>query len=99
LGTITTILILNYTAAPFILLSASASIYTWKLLGWYGHIVVMGGLAFFYLGGTKYLKGLQKKRGILPPSKGAVPNGVTPIEEKNFVLPPAVDSIVSPPEN
>lgn len=63
----------------------------------------MGGLAFFYLGGTKYLKGLQKKRGILPPSKGGVviqqPNGVTPTQEKNFVLPPPVDSIVSPPEN
>jgi lysophospholipid acyltransferase len=101
-GSITSILILNYTAAPFILLSASDSIYTWKLLGWYGHIVVMGGLAFFYLGGTKYLKGLQKTRGIIPPSKGVViqqPNGVTPIEEKNFVLPPAVDSIVSPPGN
>lgn len=100
-GTITSIIILNYTAAPFILLSARDSIYTWRLLGWYGHIIVMGGLACFYLGGTKYLKGLQRQKGILPPSKGVThqTNGETPIQEKNFVLPPAVDSVVPPPEN
>ena len=102
LGIFTTIIVLNYAAAPFMILSARDSIHAWIVLGWYGHIIVMGGLAFFYFGGTKYLKDLQKKKGILPPSKGSAKvttNGTaTPTEAKNFVLPPAVDTIVPVPE-
>lgn len=99
LGTVTSVMILNYTAAPFIILSASDSIRTWKVLGWYGHVIVMGSLLFFYFGGTRYFRGLQKAKGILPPSKGkpGATNGVsTPLAEKNFVLPPSVDKIVPP---
>ena len=100
---ILSILVLNYTASPFILLTASDSLLTWSRLGWYGHIVVMGGLVFFYAGGTKFFMSLQKAKGILPPGKVAaaaavsVQNGVsTPISEKTFTLPPSVDTVVPP---
>ncbi|KDR74386.1 hypothetical protein GALMADRAFT_250302 [Galerina marginata CBS 339.88] len=100
LGIVLSAMILNYTAAPFILLTATDSITTWNRLGWYGHVIVMGGLVFFYAGGASYFRGLQKKRGLLPPAKGkgaANGNGTsTPVSEKNFVLPPSVDTIVPP---
>ncbi|KAF8164820.1 endoplasmic reticulum protein [Crassisporium funariophilum] len=101
-------LILNYAASPFIILSAKDSVTTWKRLGWYGHIVIMGSLVFFYAGGTKVFRGMQKRRGILPakPKGGASANGKangvdtngtnTPTSEKNFVLPPSVDRFVPP---
>ena len=100
---ILSILVLNYTASPFILLTASDSLLTWSRLGWYGHIVVMGGLVFFYAGGTKFFMSLQKAKGILPPGKVAaaaavsVQNGVsTPVSEKTFTLPPSVDTVIPP---
>ena len=100
-GITLTILILNYSASPFMLLTASDSLLTWSRLGWYGHIVVMGSLVFFYAGGTKFFMDLQKAKGIIPPSKVAaavsVQNGVsTPVSEKTFTLPPSVDTVVPP---
>ena len=89
-GTATTILIVNYATSPFILLTAKKSIQSWKVLGFYGHVLVMGGLTFFTLGGTEYLKGLQKQMGVLPPSKGPAKSGTNGIEtthEKAFVSP------------
>jgi len=104
-GIILSILILNYAASPFILLSARDSLSTWSKLGWYGHFIVMGSLVFFYAGGTKFFRGLQKAKGILPPvsTKAAVSpvqpaNGTaTPLSEKTFILPPAVDTVIPPP--
>jgi len=68
-GTATTILILNYAATPFILLTIKESLQSWRVLNFYGHVMVIGALAFFNLGGTQYLRGLQKQMGVLPPSK------------------------------
>ena len=98
LGLLLSILILNYAAAPFVLLTASDSLLTWSRLGWYGHIIVMGGLLIFYAGGTKLFLGLQKARGILPPKPSvSVQNGTaTPVSEKTFTLPPSVDTVVPP---
>ncbi|KAF8875343.1 MBOAT, membrane-bound O-acyltransferase family-domain-containing protein [Gymnopilus junonius] len=78
-------------------------------LGWYGHVIVMGGLVFFYAGGAKWCKALQKKKGILPSTKskdaakaganGKASNGTsTPASAEEFVLPPPVDTIVPPLE-
>ena len=100
-GVLLSIFILNYTASPFILLSTHETLLTWSRLGWYGHIVVMGGLVFFYGGGTKFFRNLQKAKGILPPTTKvaatAVDNGVsTPLSEKTFTLPPSVDTVFPP---
>jgi lysophospholipid acyltransferase len=106
-----TITVLNYCAAPFIALTWTDSIRTWGVLGWYGHIVIVGGLVVFYAGGARWLKGLQKSFGVAttpaPSGNGKVDgsgngNGkasgvTTPVMEKNFVVPPTLDKIVSPP--
>lgn len=42
------------------------SFIVWSRLGWYGHIVIGGGLLFFHLGGNTYFKKLQVKKGLLP---------------------------------
>jgi len=126
LGIVTSIIILNYVASPFILLTARDSITTWNRLGWYGHIVILGCLAFFYAGGSKWFKSLHRKMGIVPAAKptangnghahkngNAQVNGngkangngnveqssgaSTPVGEKNFVMPPSLDSMVPPP--
>ena len=48
--------------------STRESLLTWSRLGRYGHIVVMGGLVFFYGGGTKFFRSLQKAKGFSLPS-------------------------------
>jgi lysophospholipid acyltransferase len=84
LSVVVSMTLLNYVAAPFIIAGYSDSIQLWKLLGWYGHIIVVGGLAFFMMGGSKVFRGIQKSCGVLPPqttSKGAAAangNGVKP---------------------
>ncbi|KAJ3570507.1 hypothetical protein NP233_g4362 [Leucocoprinus birnbaumii] len=106
LATLTSIAILNYTAAPFILSTWSDSIKLYKVLGWYGHIVVVGSLVMFYAGGVRWAKGMQRRLGVLQ-EKGSVKkengkeNGSasgagTPVEEKNMVVPP-LDKLVPPP--
>ena len=81
-GVFLSILILNYTASPFILLSARDSLLTWSRLGWYGHIVVMGSLVFFYGGGTKFFMGLQKAKGISPPSSVKVATAAAAVRQQ-----------------
>lgn len=44
------------------LLSVSRSLTGWSRVGWFGHWMVGGSLAFFYLGGASYLKRVQEKR-------------------------------------
>ncbi|KAG6813196.1 hypothetical protein H0H92_013316 [Tricholoma furcatifolium] len=101
-GTLTSVLILNYTASPFMILTVTDSLAVWGRLGWYGHIIVFGGLAFFYAGGTKYFKKLQIKAGIVPAKKDAGANGKvdsgasTPASEKNFQMPPNLDKVIPP---
>ena len=65
-GTATCILILNYLAAPFMLLTWHDSILGWSRLAWYGHWLVFGAMAFFYGGGIKALKRAQAERAKKP---------------------------------
>lgn len=61
----------------------------------------MGGLVFFYIGGSKWLRGVQKRCGVLAvPSSSA--NGKangngTSTGEKNLSVPPSLDKVVPPP--
>ena len=61
LGTFVTILLLNFAAAPFVLLSFADSTEVWSRLGWYGCWIVGLGVIFFNAGGSGYLQSLQKK--------------------------------------
>ncbi|KAK7060154.1 Lysophospholipid acyltransferase [Paramarasmius palmivorus] len=115
IGALTSLLILNYIASPFMLLTWKDSLEAWSRLGWYGHWIIGGGLAFFYLGGAGFCRGLQKKMGVAPPSKkdtkkkdpdtdtetkSAPGSGATtPVGEKSFHLPPAFDGVAPPPKN
>ncbi|KAF7775885.1 hypothetical protein Agabi119p4_4278 [Agaricus bisporus var. burnettii] len=75
LSILVSITVLNYAAAPFMIATFSDSIRVWSVLGWYGHIVVVGGLVFFTLGGLKVFRGVQKSCGVLPPAKNTPANG------------------------
>lgn len=101
--------VLNYAAAPFMLLSLPRSLVAWRLLGWYGHYVVGGALVFFYIGGAGLLQALgggaatkgskggekkEKKEEFTPTSSGAT----TPVAEKQFQIPPSLDRVLPPPK-
>ena len=62
LGTASAVMMMNYCAAPFMLLSVKRSLRGWSNLGWYGHWMIGLSLAFFYLGGKSYLRKLQGQR-------------------------------------
>lgn len=53
---------MNYMAGPFMLLTVEKSILVWGRLGWYGHVMIGGAMVFFYAGGIKFLRGIQKQR-------------------------------------
>lgn len=61
-GIVLCIFVLNYLAAPFMLLTVKDSILAWSRLAWYGHWIVVGAIAFFYLGGTRWLRRKQAAR-------------------------------------
>ena len=70
----------NYCAMPFMLLGVKRSLVGWANVGWYGHFMIGGTMAFFYAGGTGYLKRIQARRikkyegKISPPTGPATPN-------------------------
>ena len=55
-------MLMNYAAAPFMLLTIEDSLKCFSRVAWYGYIVVGGSLFFFYAGGTRSLKKAQAKR-------------------------------------
>jgi lysophospholipid acyltransferase len=61
-GTVCTILVVNFACTPFILLHLPDGVEAWRRLQWYGLWMIFGGIAFFYCGGAAWLKGLQVKR-------------------------------------
>ena len=69
-GVVASIFVLNYLAAPFMLLTLKNSILAWSRLAWYGHWVIIGSLAFFYLGGTRWLRRTQAARSSPAPAFG-----------------------------
>ena len=81
-STLVCILLLNYVAAPFMLLNFADSMEVWSRLGWYGCWIVGCGIVFFDAGGSKYLQGLQKKQALVdanePPTRS--PDVVAPLE-------------------
>lgn len=83
LGTLVCILLVNFVAAPFMLLTFADSMKVWSLLGWYGGWIVGTGVVFFNAGGSKYLQSLQKKQArIVDVNKPQTPSPsvVAPLE-------------------
>jgi len=63
LGTVTSILILNYIVVPFMLLELRPSIRGWTSMYWYGHVVIIGFLVWGnLLGGFAWLGRIGKAR-------------------------------------
>lgn len=90
LGTLCTVMMTNYAATPFMLLGIRRSLQAWSVLGWYGHVMIFGAMAFFYGGGSSVLKGIQIKR-IKKAEKlsGHATNGTsTPGTPGQFTMPP-----------
>lgn len=61
-GTITTLLLFNFMAAPFMVCYWRDTIEVWSRMGWYGFWIVGLGYAFFSSGGTKLCKNLKEER-------------------------------------
>jgi lysophospholipid acyltransferase len=61
-GSVLTLILINYTIMPFMLLGFMDSFRGWYLLHLYGHVVIGGALIFFYAGGKQWLKTLQTRR-------------------------------------
>lgn len=55
-------MLVNYAAAPFMLLTVEDSLKCFSRVAWYGYTIVGGSLFFFYAGGTRALKKAQAKR-------------------------------------
>ncbi|KAI0356518.1 MBOAT-domain-containing protein [Trametes cingulata] len=62
LGIIITVSLTNYGTLPFMLLTIDDSFVAWNNVAWYGHFLVGGALAFFYLGGTTIIREIQEMR-------------------------------------
>ena len=62
LGTVCTLLVVNFACTPHILLYLSNGVEAWRRLHWYGLWMVFGSMAFFYGGGAAWLKGIQANR-------------------------------------
>lgn len=62
LGTIATLLFLNFMGAPFTVWYWRDTMEVWSRMDWYGIWMVALGYAFFYGGGAKLCKELKEKR-------------------------------------
>ena len=62
MGTIATLLLLNFMAAPFTVWHWRDTMEVWSRMDWYGIWMVGLGYAFFYGGGAKLCKDLKEKR-------------------------------------
>ena len=62
MGTIATLLLLNFSAAPFTVWHWGDTMEVWSRMDWYGIWMVGLGYAFFYGGGAKLCKDLKEKR-------------------------------------
>ncbi|KAG8757310.1 lysophospholipid acyltransferase [Serendipita sp. 396] len=62
LGTVVTILVLNYVAGPFTLWYWNRSLEAWRRMGWYGFWIIGLAFVFFYGGGGAACKRLKEER-------------------------------------
>lgn len=63
---------INYIASSFILLRFDDCITAYKRMGWYSHILILGAMAFFQLGGRRALRRGLPAKAIPAKEKGKV---------------------------
>ncbi|KAK0242261.1 endoplasmic reticulum protein [Armillaria nabsnona] len=90
-GTIATVMMVNYVAVPFMLLTIKDSLVAWYRLAFYGHVLIFSALGFFYAGGARMLRA---KKGAGKAGSGS--GTTTPVGEKTFTMPPSLDSVMPP---
>jgi len=61
-GIVATQLVLNFAVAPFMLLNVRNSIAAWRVVNWYGMVMIFGAMALLKVGLGAQLKGLRKRR-------------------------------------
>ncbi|KIM67664.1 hypothetical protein SCLCIDRAFT_20710 [Scleroderma citrinum Foug A] len=94
LGTVVTVLLVNYATMPFILLDLKDSLEGWRQFGWYGFWMVGSALVFFFAGGSQYLHRLQKQQEKSAESVGRI------VDKKNEMSrTPGTPLVVPPLEN
>ncbi|KAF7331726.1 Lysophospholipid acyltransferase [Mycena kentingensis (nom. inval.)] len=81
LGGLVTLLLLNYTVIPFMVLAIDSSLLAWARVAFYGHFIILGTMLFFYTGGAKFCRGLQAKYALRARAKEG---SSTPVDEKTF---------------
>jgi len=97
-GTITTLLLFNFMAAPFMVYYWGDTMEVWSRMDWYGIWIVSLGYAFFSGGGTKLCKNLKEER-LRKAEKdliGVEEEHVHPTLHTNAILP--VDGVITGPE-
>jgi len=61
IATLISLFVLNYTAGPFMVSTWDKSLELCRILKWYGHVVVLGSLVFFWCGGGMWVRCLMVK--------------------------------------
>jgi hypothetical protein len=81
-GTVVTLMLINFAAAPFILWYWNTSLEAWRRMNWYGLWIVGLTFAFFYGGGAVACRKLNQER-----IKRAPKDAVKEIIGENYVHP------------
>ncbi|KAK0191425.1 endoplasmic reticulum protein [Armillaria mellea] len=89
-GTIATVMMVNYVAVPFMLLTIKDSLIAWYRLAFYGHVLIFSALGFFYAGGAKMLRAQRGGRGRRRVGRRRR------LGRRQFTLPPSLDSVMPP---
>lgn len=61
-GSLAALMVLNFTVAPFVIGGFYDSLETWRRMDWYGLWLVGGTLAFFSMGGKRWMRSLAHMR-------------------------------------
>jgi lysophospholipid acyltransferase len=61
-GSAVSLMVLNFTVAPFVIGGFYDSVETWRRMQWYGLWMVGGALVFFSAGGKTWLRSLAQRR-------------------------------------
>jgi lysophospholipid acyltransferase len=88
----------NYAATPFMLLNVKDSLMAWRNLEWYGFYIIFGALAFFYAGGSSWLKSMHKKPDVKKEVRVEDSGNESTASESYVTSPPSFHKVIPPPK-